>query len=370
MTATKRIAVNLLFLVPGDVGGSEEYAVRTLQAFARHGPSDIRPVLFLQESLQEAHPDLCDEFEVVASPGDGRSRIRRIASESTWLARRTGGFDVVHHVGGRIPMRSSRPVVVTVHDLQPFDHPEHFSVLKEGFLSWSVPRSLRRADVVVTLSGAVSAQIVAQFGVDPERIAIVASGIERIMECPAPMPSSPVVIYPAASYPHKNHAVLVEAFSRIADRHPEARLVLTGGPGRAEGSLIVAVEQSGLAHRIERTGRIPSDELAARLAGASVLAFPSLYEGFGIPVLEAMAAGVPVIVGSGTPAEDVAGGAGWSVDPDDVTGWAEALDRALGDAGARRVAAEAGLRRAAEFSWEASAEQLERAWRLALDTPG
>ncbi len=79
-----------------------------------------------------------------------------------------------------------------------------------------------------------------------------------------------------------------------------------------------------------------------------------------------MASGVPVVVAAGTPADDVAGGAGWSVDADDVSAWAEALDRGLGDAAARRQAADAGLRRAAEYSWEASAEQLERAWRLAL----
>ena len=370
MTTAKRIAINLLFLVPGDVGGSEEYAVRTLRAFARHGSNDIRPVLFIHEALRQAHPDLCDEFEVVAAPGDGRSRLQRIIRESTWLAGRTGDFDAVHHVGGRIPMRSSRPAVVTVHDLQPFDHPEHFSVAKEGFLSWSIPRSLRRADVVVTVSDAVGERVAKHFGVDPARIVTVSSGVDRVVDHAVEPSAPPVVIYPAVSHPHKNHEVLIEAFARIADRHPEARLVLTGGAGRSEGSLIVAVKSSGLGDRIERTGRIPSDELAARLAGASVLAFPSLYEGFGIPVLEAMAAGVPVVVASGTPAEDVVGGAGWSVDADDIAGWAEALDQALGDAEARSVAAEAGLRRAAEYSWEASAEQLERAWRLALDTSG
>ena len=364
----RHVGVNLLFLVPGHVGGSEEYAIRTLRAFSRHGPDDLRPVLFVLEPFLDAHPGLATEFDIEACPIDGGNRLRRILAESTWLSKRTDGLAAVHHVGGRIPMRTSRPAVVTVHDLQPFDHPEHFSVVKEGFLSWSVPRSLRRADVVVTVSDTVGEQVVRHFGVDPDRVVTVTSGVERVPDHMAEPASPPVVIYPAASYPHKNHSVLIRAFARIADLHPEARLVLTGGPGRGEGTLVVAVEESGVADRIERTGRIPSAELAERMAGASVLAFPSLYEGFGIPVLEAMAAGIPVIVAGGTPADDVAGGAGWSIDGDDIEGWAEALDRALSDAEARRTAAEAGLLRAAQFSWEASAEQLERAWRLALDT--
>ena len=366
MSTSRRIAVNLLFLVPGDVGGSEEYAVRTLLAFARHGPADLRPVLFAQRGLEEAHPGLREAFEVIAAPGDGRGRVRRVLRESTWLAGRTSGFDAVHHVGGRIPMRVTRPAVVTIHDLQPFDHPEHFSVAKEGFLSWSVPRSLRRADVVVTVSDTVGRQVVEHFDVEPERVVTVSSGVDRIADRPVEPASPPTIIYPAVSHPHKNHELLIEAFQRVADRHPDARLVLTGGAGRAEGAVVVAVSRAGLGDRIERTGRIPEADYARRLAGASLLAFPSRYEGFGIPVLEAMASGVPVVVAAGTPADDVAGGAGWSVDADDVSAWAEALDRGLGDAAARRQAADAGLRRAAEYSWEASAEQLERAWRLAL----
>ena len=106
---TCRLAVNLLSLVPGDVGGAEEYAVRTLAAYGRHGPSDLRPVIYLSRAALDAHPDLSRAFDVEVHPGDGRSRPRRILAESTWLARRTAGM-AVHHLGGRIPARSGRPM--------------------------------------------------------------------------------------------------------------------------------------------------------------------------------------------------------------------------------------------------------------------
>jgi len=367
MSVSRRVAVNLLFLVPGEVGGSEEYAVRTLRAYAKYGSSSIEPVLFAYESLRTAHPELCEEFEVVALPEPHRSRFRRVVLESTWLLTQTHGFDVVHHLGGRMPMRSERPSVVTIHDLQPFDHPEHFSLVKQGFLSWAVPRSIGRADVVVTVSDSVGEQVITRFDIDPSRVVTVSSGVNQILDVPAEPSWPPVIIYPAVSHPHKNHAVLIEAFGRIAHHHPEARLLLTGGVGRAEASVAVAISRSGIGERIDRTGRLPEQEYARRLAGASLLAFPSAYEGFGIPVLEAMALGVPVVVAGGTPADDVAGGAGWTVDGNDVEAWAKALHHGLGDMNARSAASEAGLRRAAHYSWEASANQLERAWLLAAD---
>ena len=370
---TCRLAVNLLSLVPGDVGGAEEYVVRTLAAYGRHGPADLRPVVYLSQAALDAHPDLGRAFEVEVHPGDGRSRPRRILAESTWLARRTTGM-AVHHLSGRIPARSGRPVAVTVHDLQPLDEPLNFSLIKRRYLRWALPRSVRRADLVVAVSDQVGRRIIDQLGTDPSRVVIVPIGARAVATSPAGPSDPPTILYPAVTHPHKNHLMLVEAFTRLADHHPTARLVLTGGPGTVEAEVANAVAASRHGDRITRTGRIPAADLAARLATAIVVAFPSTYEGFGIPVLEAMAAGVPVLVADGTPAADLVAdlfaNRGVVLAPHDPQVWADSLGRVLDDRAYRASMALRGLTVAADHTWEASAAALEQAWRRLLAGPG
>ena len=363
-----RIAVNLLHVVPGAVGGSEEYAVRTLSAYARHGSPDLVPVLYVLAPFAAAHRPLCEAFDTVVCPLDGGNRARRILAELTWLVARTADVDAVHHLGGRLPGRSRRPAAVTIHDLQPLLRPENFSPAKRAFMARSLPRSARHADLLVAPSHAVADKLASRLGVGTERLAVVSVGAERIADGPNRPTDPPTVLYPAATYPHKNHLVLVEAFARIANRHPDARLVMTGAPGRADGEVRTAVAATELGERIVLTGRLPAAQLDALLAGATIVAFPSTYEGFGIPVLESLAAGVPVVVGAGTPAAEMAGGPVPVVDPSDPAAWAEALDLLLGDAGRRDRVARAGLTRVVGRTWEDSAARLEDAWRRLLTT--
>jgi len=363
-----RVGVDLLWLVPGDVGGSEEYAVRTLLAYAAHGPSDVRPVVHLSGTAAEAHPELGAAFDLEVCGVDNRNRGRRLLAESTWLADRTRVLDAVHHVGGRIPVRTGAPVAVTVHDLQPLDHPEHFSVARRAYLRWALPRSVRRADVVVTVSDSVARQVVDRFGVSADRVVVVSSGVVPAMVATdrARPSEPPTVLYPAVTHPHKRHVLLVEAFHLLAERHPTVRLVLTGGAGRAEADVRRAIGTGPHADRIERTGRIPDEAMAERLATALVVAFPSSYEGFGIPVIEAMAAGVPVLVAAGTPAAGLVGSASVLPAAADPVRWAAGLERLLVDEDHRRGRIADGLVGATAHTWEDSAAALEQAWRLLL----
>ncbi len=373
-----RVGVNLLWLVPGAVGGSEEYVCRFLEEMDQSAADDVELTLFVNRRFWGAHPRLANAHRLEVAAITGRSRPARILAESTWLARRarTLAVDVLHHPGGTVPMRTRAPVLLSLHDLQYLAYPEFFSPLKRRYLRAVMPRSTSQAAVVTTPTEFVRGTVIANLGVAPDRVLVVPHGIPTSEPGWGTPPDvvrarygvdGPFLLYPAVTWPHKNHVTVVRALAELAGDHPDLLLVLTGAAGPAEDLVASEIERLGVTDRVRRTGRIPAVDINGLYDEAQITVVPSRYEGFGIPALEAMRRGCPVVAARATALPEVVGDAAVLVDPDDVGGWVAAIDGILTDPERRQALVAAGQSRAAYFTGERAAAALLAAYRLAAE---
>lgn len=365
-----RVGVNLLWLVPGEVGGSETWMTGLLRHLADHPPRPIDVVLFATPALLAAHPWL-DAFDVERAPAAvGPSRPLRVVAESTWLAAaaRRRRVDVLHHPGGTIPPLRSAPAVVTIHDLQPLHFPEHFGGLKRAYLRRRLGPSIHRSRLVTAVSDFTRADIVRRFGVADGDVVVTPPAVDPDPAPPADVSDDdvrrhlrldrPWFLFPAITYPHKDHATVVRALADV----PDALLVLTGGAGPAEAQVRALGEQLGVAERIRRPGRVSEAVLDRLYRGAVACTFPSRFEAVGLPVLEAMARGCPVAAARSTALPDVVGDAGDLVAVGDPVAWAEAMQRLLDDGDHRVRLVDRGRQRVHAWAPAASAARLVDAW--------
>ena len=364
--ADPAIAVNLLWCVPGDVGGSEEYLVRQLIGLAEAAPS-VQPTLYVVDGFVEAHRDLAETFPTIVASFDGASRARRIVGESTWFRRQAASADLRHHGGGAAPLGATRPYMLTIHDLQYRTYPEYFSRTKRAYLAAMIGRSVRRARLVTVPSEYVRSSVVEAYGVAASNVRVVPHGFEpdlltnftdeAELRGKYALGEGPVIVYPAVTHHHKNHRFLINLLGSTW-RDPDLRLVLTGANGTADAEVRAATDS-----RIRRVGRVPSEDRNGLLKMAEAMVFPSQYEGFGAPLIEAMALGCPVVASDSTCIPDVVDGAGLVL-PLTPDAWSDALDR-VGRERATMVAA--GLQRAAAFTARASGAALAAAYAAALE---
>ena len=366
-----KVGINTLFLIPGEVGGSETYLRDVLRhAVPRHPAVDW--VLFTND---ENHDSLAADFGTSPTvrlwPMRVRARNRpaRIIREQVQLplAARRAGVDVLWSPGYTAPAWAPCPQVVSVLDLQYQLFPEDFAPLARLATRLLVPLSVRVARRVITLSGFSRDQILDAFAVPREKVVAIhlAAAPEFGIQLPtaegrarraALVPDVPYILCVANTYPHKNVHTLVEAFGRLPDA-PGCHLLLVGGARRGEprvqGALATLPANRGVV-RLEGLGR---RDLIALYQGAAVFAFPSLYEGFGLPVLEAMSAGVPVVTSGRGPLREIGGDAVCYCD-----GTAEDLARKLAACLAlspaeRDETSRKAMARAALFTWEQTADQ-------------
>jgi len=244
----------------------------------------------------------------------------------------------------------------------------HHNRLDNWRYHWQLPRALRRVDAVITVSACSRRDILAHFGLSPKRIAVIPEGVEPRFR---PVPDSPerraalarygvappFLLYLGGINARKNLSRLLEAYARLRERHPRLRLVIGGKRQWQAGEIMATFARLALGDAVCFTGYVEDADLPALYSAAEVFVFPSLYEGFGLPPLEAMACGTPVVTSTVSALPEVVGDAALTVDPHDVPGLAAAIERALTDDGLRATLRRRGLTRAGQFTWHRAARE-------------
>jgi len=285
------------------------------------------------------------------------------------------GADLFHATEHLLMPLRHTPCVLTVHDLAFRLFPHCHKPLNYAFLNLAMPLFIRRADSIIAVSHSTKQDLVGLYGIDPDRITVIYEAADHRFH-PQPMETierirrkyslmEPFVLCVSTIEPRKNLTRLIEAWQLIVrkSRYPGIRLVIVGKRGWLYQPFFRRLEELGLDREVILLGHVPDGDLPALYSAATLFVFPSLYEGFGLPPLEAMACGVPVVCSSTSSLPEVAGNAALLVDPLDVEALAEAVERVLTDEVLRAEMRERGLRQAAKFSWEDTAWQTSKVYK-------
>jgi glycosyltransferase involved in cell wall biosynthesis len=310
------------------------------------------------------------------------SRPARLVWEQTRAPRvaRDLGIDVWHGPHYTMPLGIDVPAVVTVHDMTFFDHPEWHERTKVAYFRRMIAASSQRAAVLLAVSEHTARRltdllhpdapvVVASHGVDRERFradADVAADLAALGHLGI---APPYLAFAGTLEPRKDVPTLIDAFARVAPDRPDLRLVVAGADGWGAAAVREAAARSGVTTRILRTGYFPGDALPALFRRAEAVVYPSLEEGFGLPALEAMACGTPVVTTTGSAMEEVVADAGRLVPPGEPAALAAAVTTVLDDAGEAARLRTAGPQRAAQFTWDASVRAHVDAYRTAAGVP-
>lgn len=361
-----RIGLNLLYIIPGQNGGTQTYAESLINALAAIDTQDEFTVFVSEEGAALALPAQ-PSFRKVVCPVRAVRREARYAYEQLVFPRllRRYKLDVLHSLGYVGPFAPPCPQVVSVHDLIYRGHQAMMTGRKQKALEFFVKQSVRRASRVITISENSKREIAADIGIDPSKITVtyLAGRPPAALTTPeerAPVLArygitAPYVLAFSSPNPVKNISRLLEAFAAACADLPH-QLVLIGHPP-AGTSFAAEADRLGLGGRVIAAGYVPGADIGPLLQGADLFAFPSLYEGFGLPVLDAQQEGIPVICSQAASLPEVAGDGALLFDPLSVEAMQEALRAGLLDQPLRARLRALGRTNAENFTWERTARQ-------------
>jgi glycosyltransferase involved in cell wall biosynthesis len=357
-----------------------------------HFPGIGRYVVSLASALQRVSPDL--DLTLLRDPAASAQRLTLpdlpaldcatspFALSQQWRVRsivRRSHARLYHSAYYLMPYAPGVPSVVTCYDLIPLFYPHYFTALQRVIFRTAHILALRTVRVTLVISEATKNDLTRLFHVDPQRIVVTPLAAAVHFQPPSraeidrarhkyTLPDR-YVLYFGSNKPHKNVPRLVEAFaqSEIRDRGSETGLVIAGHWDERYPEAKQAAERLGLKDAVRFIGPVKDDELPALYGGAELFVFPSEYEGFGLPVLEAMACGALVVCSNRSSLPEVAGDAALLCDPHDVRALARAIEQALADRNVRATLQQRGLARAAQFSWEQTAQRTLGVYRSLLE---
>ena len=263
------------------------------------------------------------------------------------------------------------PFVTTVLDLSTRRFPQDYPLEWRIYERWFVPGRARSATLVIAISEVTRRDVIAEYGVHPDRVLTIHPGIDQIFFDAAPAPlrtGVPHLFFPGAPIARKNLELVLKC---LANAQPgsataTAELDISGATEQSFANLVTLIGSLGLSERVHWLGQVSREAMPQLMAAAALVVYPSLYEGFGLPPLEAMAAGCPVVASNASCLPEVLGDAALLVDPSDASGFAHAVEAVLSDSELRGRLVTAGRARARQFTWERCAERTVEAYRLAL----
>jgi glycosyltransferase involved in cell wall biosynthesis len=352
-----------------------------LDGLLRHLPAHLPDGWSLTALVGGANASRYDDMpmrraSLFGRPFDTESPMRRILWEQVAQPFALGGFDLLHAGAFVAPLWLRQPCVVTIYDLSFIHHPGRLPAARRLYLRGFTGLTVRRARRVIAISHSTARDLTQTLGVPASRIDVAAPGTDHAVM--RPLPADQVAAFrqrknlPARFWlflgtlePRKNLPLLLEAYAALPESH-RLPLILGGGKGWDYEPIFAAVERLRLTDSVTFPGFIPSDELPFWYNSAHAFIYPSVFEGFGLPVLEAMACGTPVIVSDASSLPEVAGDAGLCISLDDAAAWTAALRRASQDAAWRETARERGFAAAARYTWNHTARETVNSYQRAI----